>query len=121
MKIINSHDFRYATTLRFNFNNIPLGGASYGFESDHEIKKFHDIGCTYSFKLLLKCIELGDNINSIFKKHLRNCRGSNSEIILDWRDDLELEIHNVDSSKFHEENINLIEKDLKLLVFNIRK
>jgi hypothetical protein len=115
--LIEKFNFRYPNILRINFINVPVGAASYGFKNDIEIKDFYNIGCDYSYKLLKKCIELENDINIIFKKHLNRYSCINKSIEIVWCDDLEVEIYNIDSSKFQEHSISFIKKDLKKLLF----
>lgn len=91
-QFIDSVNYRYENTLRIDFNS-PLGLGSYcdnlqdlKEECDYVYEKLSEI---YDDETLSKFIELFDNVNNT----LRNKLGDDVE--LDWRDDSEIEIHNV--------------------------
>jgi len=120
-KIITSHDFKYPETLRLDFD-VPIGISSYGFEKEEALKQFNteypgaNANVYYSFETLLKCNKLGKKINNILIKSLRKYRITKEVMILDWRDELELEIHNIDQDKFEDSVIQEINFKLKELL-----
>jgi hypothetical protein len=93
-KFIDSVDYRYENTLRINFN-IPLGLGSY-CDNLQDLKTecdyvYEDLSEIYDDVVLSKCIDLFDNVNSTLREKLGD------DVELDWRDDSEIEIHNVKS------------------------
>ncbi len=115
--MITNHDFRYPETLRLEFDE-PVGIFSYGFETETELRRFYDeVEPDYSFDLLVKYNHLDYQIFKIFKEFLEKYRKDTSQDFnLDWRDELEIEIHNIDQDKFDDSVIQDINFKLKELV-----
>ena len=93
-KFIDSVNYRYENTLRINFN-IPLGLGSY-CDNLQDLKTecdyvYEDLSKIYDDVVLSKCIDLFDNVNSTLREKLGD------DVEIDWRDDTEVEIHNVKS------------------------
>jgi hypothetical protein len=93
-KFIDSVNYRYENTLRINFN-IPLGLGSY-CDNLQDLKTecdyvYEDLSETYDDVVLSKCIDLFDNVNNTLREKLGD------DVEIDWRDDTEVEIHNVKS------------------------
>lgn len=93
-KFIDSVNYRYENTLRINFN-IPLGLGSY-CDNLQDLKTecdyvYEDLSKIYDDVVLSKCIDLFDNVNNTLREKLGD------DVELDWRDDSEIEIHNVKS------------------------
>jgi hypothetical protein len=115
--MIINHDFRYSDTLRINFN-VPVGISSYGFDNEKELLDFYNSynnADIYTFKLLQKCLTLENEINNILTESLIIC-SDDGYFELDWRDDLELEIHGIDQDKFEESMIEEINLKLEELL-----
>jgi hypothetical protein len=94
-KFIDSVNYRYENTLRINFN-IPLGLGSY-CDNLQDLKTecdyvYEELSETYDDVILSKLIDLFDNVNNTLREKLGD------DVELDWRDDSEIEIHNVKSS-----------------------
>jgi len=94
-KFIDSVNYRYENTLRINFN-IPLGLGSY-CDNLQDLKTecdyvYEDLSKIYDDVVLSKCIDLFDNVNNTLREKLGD------DVELDWRDDSEIEIHNVKSN-----------------------
>jgi len=109
--MIKSYDFRYKNTLRIYFD-LPVGIGSYGIKED-KLEKFYykfNSDHNYSFKMFKKCWNLEHFINTKIIKTL-NCDIND----LDWRDDLEIEIHNIDQDKFNDSIIQDLNYKLKEL------
>jgi len=91
-KFIDSVNYRYENTLRINFNS-PLGLGSY-CDNLQDLKTecdyvYEDLSKIYDDVILSKCIDLFDNVNSTLREKLGD------DVEIDWRDDSEVEIHNV--------------------------
>jgi hypothetical protein len=91
-KFIDSVDYRYENTLRINFNS-PLGLGSY-CDNLQDLKTecdyvYDDLSETYDDVILSKLIDLFDNVNNTLREKLGD------DVEIDWRDDSEVEIHNV--------------------------
>jgi len=91
-KFIDSVNYRYENTLRINFNS-PLGLGSY-CDNLQDLKTecdyvYDDLSKTYDDVILSKCIDLFDNVNNTLREKLGD------DVEIDWRDDSEVEIHNV--------------------------
>lgn len=111
-----NHDFRYEHTLRLNFD-IPVGMSSYGFETKTKLEEFYNdvVDNDYTFELMEKCDSLGDEINEIIKTSLAPYK-IDDDMLLDWRDELELEVHGINQEEFDENVIEEIKKRLKELL-----
>lgn len=91
LRFIESTDFRYEDTLRINFNT-PLGLGSY-CDTVEELKDefdyvYNELSKKYNDETLKKFINITDKVNNYLLKTF-------GDVILDWRDDSELEIHGV--------------------------
>ena len=91
-KFIDSVNYRYENTLRINFNS-PLGLGSY-CDNLQDLKTecdyvYDDLSETYDDVILSKLIDLFDNVNNTLREKLGD------DVEIDWRDDSEVEIHNV--------------------------
>ncbi len=110
---IRCYDFRYTETLRIYFN-YPLGIGSYGDcdSMDEMIKNYHQ---ELSPAELKNYVEKIDDVCDALRTVLSTCK-LEDDIELDWRDDVELEIHHIDSNKFHSDHIaSLNEKLFRIL------
>jgi len=95
-----NYDFRYKNTLRINFEDI-VGVGSNGFESQEEYDAIKEIA-KLSNGDIHKLNSITDVVNNIVIKHL-------GHVELDWRDDQELEIHQV----FDKTNVENLIDELK--------
>ena len=91
-KFIDSVNYRYENTLRINFN-CPLGLGSYcdnlqDLKDDYDYV-YEELSEKYSDDEISMFFKIFDKVNS----SLLNMLGDDVE--LDWRDDSEIEIHNV--------------------------
>jgi|TARA_R110000787_G_scaffold77659_4_gene170600 hypothetical protein len=92
-EVIDDMDFRYKKTLRINFNEIVGLGSCYG--SINEINNKDRIWYEdYSGIMLQKYLDMKDEVEEEILKSIVG-----EDIEFDWRDDMELEIHGVDSVK----------------------
>ena len=92
LKFIDSVDYRYENTLRINFN-VPFGLGSY-CDNLQDLKEEYDyvyeeLSEKYTDDEISMFFRFFDKVNN----SLRNMLGDDIE--LDWRDDSEIEIHNV--------------------------
>ena len=91
-KFIDSVNYRYENTLRINFN-CPLGLGSYcdnlqDLKDDYDYV-YEELSEKYTDDEISIFFKIFDKVNNT----LRNKLGDDVE--LDWRDDSEIEIHNV--------------------------
>jgi len=114
--IIESYGFRYSTTLRLNFSK-PVGIGSFGFETEEQMKSFYDKFCDkslYDFNTLIFYNKKFDKVCDLIITSLQKCKcEENEKIELDFRDDLELEVHGIDQNKFQKEIIDELNSKLK--------
>jgi hypothetical protein len=111
---IRCFDFRYTDTLRICFN-YPLGIGSYG-DCDSMDEIHRDYLPELSSVEFKYYAEKFDDVCDAFRAVLSACK-SKDDIELDWRDGFELEIHHIDSSKFHSGHI----ESLNVKLFRILK
>ena len=111
-------DFRYVTTLRLNFD-LPIGVGSYGHTVGDELENYftwmyaeYTLQPEIEFKFLQLVNNHLEDINNILITNLKSYSNHKS-ILLDWRDDSEIEIHNIDPNKFSEEIINQINYEIE--------
>ena len=95
LRFIESTDYRYENTLRINFN-FPLGVGSY-CDNLEDLKSecdyvYEELSKKFTDYEIQKLIGFTDKVNSYLLSVLGN------DVELDWRDDSEIEIHNVKSN-----------------------